>query len=153
MEYVIQEAHTCVPLNLSVWSIICNRSVMNRKVNTDGQQCLLYLTLYIIYKIKVMFLQNWYPREASLLFTGRQMLCSMSVRKCIRFCIPELQSWSKVKNTNMKFMKTQDKNTQISVYCIQYYCKYSFGIIKQLLPRENNTPRVNNYDVHLKCRQ
>jgi hypothetical protein len=21
------------------------------------------------------------------------------------------------------------------------------------LPRENNTPRVNNYDVHLKCRQ
>jgi hypothetical protein len=34
----------------------------------------------------------------------------------------------------MKFMKTQDKNTQISVYCIQHYCKYSFGIIKQLLP-------------------
>ena len=35
---------------------------------------LLYLTLYIIYKIKVMFfLQNWYPRETSLLFTGRQM--------------------------------------------------------------------------------
>ena len=64
-----------------------------------------------------MFLQNWYPRETSLLFTGRQMLCSMSVRKCIRFCIPE------VKNTNMKFMKTQDKNTQISVYCIQHYCK------------------------------
>jgi hypothetical protein len=29
-----------------------------------------------------MFLQNWYPRETSLLFTGRQMLCSMSVRKC-----------------------------------------------------------------------
>jgi hypothetical protein len=27
------------------------------------------------------------------------------------------------KNTNMKFMKTQDKNTQISVYCIQHYCK------------------------------
>jgi len=23
----------------------------------------------------------------------------------------------------MKFMKTQDKNTQISVYCIQHYCK------------------------------
>ena len=42
---------------------------------------LLYLTLYIIYKIKVMFLQNWYLRETSLLFTGRQMLCSMSVRK------------------------------------------------------------------------
>ena len=43
---------------------------------------LLYLTLYIIHKIKVMFLQNWYPRETSLLFTGRQMLlplCSMSV--------------------------------------------------------------------------
>ena len=52
---------------------------------------LLYLTLYIIYKIKVMFLQNWYPRETSL-FTGRQMLCSMSVRKYIRFCVPELQS-------------------------------------------------------------
>ena len=69
----------------------------------------------------------------------------------------------------MKFMKTQDKNTQISVYCIQHYCKQSFGIIKQLLPAlavniiivhpwdvvfppakalgENNTPRVNNYDV------
>ena len=31
-------------------------------------------------------------------------------------------------------MKTQDKNTQISVYCIQHYCKESFGIIKQLLP-------------------
>jgi hypothetical protein len=31
-------------------------------------------------------------------------------------------------------MKTPDKNTQISVYCIQHYCKYSFGIIKQLLP-------------------
>jgi hypothetical protein len=61
---------------------------------------------YIIYryKIKVMFLQNWYPRETSLLFTGRQMLCSMSVRKCICFCIPELQSWPEV------------KNTQISVY-------------------------------------
>ena len=56
-----------------------------------------------------MFLQNWYPRETSLLFTGRQMLCSMSVRKCIRFCIPELQSLQEVKNTNMKFMKTQDK--------------------------------------------
>ena len=84
---------------------------------------LLHLTLYIIYKIKVMFLQNWYPRETSLLFTGRQMLCSMSVRKCIRFCIPELQSWPEVKNTNMKFMKIQDKNTQISVYCIQHYCK------------------------------
>jgi hypothetical protein len=23
----------------------------------------------------------------------------------------------------MKFMKTQDKNTQISIYCIQHYCK------------------------------
>ena len=34
----------------------------------------------------------------------------------------------------MKFMKTQDKKTQISVYCIQHYCKQSFGIIKQLLP-------------------
>ena len=66
-----------------------------------------------------MFLQNWYPRETSLLFTGRQMLCSMSVRKCIRFCIPELQSSPKVKNIN----KTQDKNSQISVYCIQHYCK------------------------------
>ena len=69
------------------------------------------------------FLQNWYPRETSLLFTGRQMLCSMSVRKYIRFCIPELQSGPEVKNTNMKFMKTQDKKTQISVYCIQHYCK------------------------------
>jgi hypothetical protein len=42
---------------------------------------LLYLTFYIIYKIKVMFLQNWYPRETSLLFTGRQMflrLCKVS---------------------------------------------------------------------------
>jgi hypothetical protein len=62
-----------------------------------------------------MFLQNWYPRETSLLFTSQQMLCSMSVRKCIRFRIPELQSWPEVKDTNMKFMKTQDKNTQISV--------------------------------------
>ena len=89
-----------------------------------GNNCiLLYLTLYIIYKIKVMFSQNWYPRETSLLFTGRQMLCFMSVQKCIRFCIPEIQSWPEVKNTNMKFMKTQDKNTQISVYCIQHYCK------------------------------
>ena len=26
------------------------------------QHLLLYLTLYIIYKIKVMFLQNWYPQ-------------------------------------------------------------------------------------------
>ena len=34
----------------------------------------------------------------------------------------------------MKFMKAQDKNTQISVYCIQHYCKQSFGKIKQLLP-------------------
>ena len=34
----------------------------------------------------------------------------------------------------MKFMKTQDKSTQISVYCIQHYCQQSFGIIKQLLP-------------------
>ena len=33
----------------------------------------------------------------------------------------------------MKFMKTQVKNTQIIVYCIQHYCKQSFGIIKQLL--------------------
>ena len=84
---------------------------------------LLYLTLYITYKIKVMFLQNWYPRETSLLFTGRQMLCSMPVQTCIRFCIPELQSWPEAKKTNMKFMKTQDKNTQINVYCIQHYCK------------------------------
>jgi hypothetical protein len=34
----------------------------------------------------------------------------------------------------MKFIKTQDKITQISVYCIQHYWKWSFGIIKQLLP-------------------
>ena len=34
----------------------------------------LYLTLYIIYKTKVMFLQNWYPRETSLVFTGRQII-------------------------------------------------------------------------------
>ena len=34
----------------------------------------------------------------------------------------------------MKYMKTQDKNTQISVYCIQHYCKQSFGIIKQVMP-------------------
>jgi hypothetical protein len=34
----------------------------------------------------------------------------------------------------MKFMETQDKNTQISVYCIRHYCKQSFDIIKQLLP-------------------
>ena len=34
----------------------------------------------------------------------------------------------------IRLMKTQDKNTQISVYCIQHYCKESFGIIKQLLP-------------------
>jgi hypothetical protein len=84
---------------------------------------LLYLILYVMHKIKVKFLQNWYTRDISLLFTGRHMLCSMSVRKCIRFCIPELQSWPEVKNTNMKFMKIQDKNTQISVYCIQHYCK------------------------------
>ena len=38
-----------------------------------------------------------------------------------------------VKNTNMKFMETQDKNTHISVYCIQHYCKQSFSIIKQLM--------------------
>jgi hypothetical protein len=55
----------------------------------------------------------------------------------------------------MKFMKTRDKNTQISVYCIQHYCKYSFGIIKQLLPAlavniiivhpcDVAFPRVNN---------
>jgi hypothetical protein len=56
------------------------------------QQMLLYLTLYIIYKIKVMFLQNWNLKETSLLFTSRQMLCSMCVWKCIRFRIPELQS-------------------------------------------------------------
>ena len=36
------------------------------------------------------------PRKTSLLLTGRQMLCSMSVQKCIRFCIPELQSWPEV---------------------------------------------------------
>jgi hypothetical protein len=30
---------------------------------------------------------------------------------------------TEVKNINMKFMKTQDKNIQISVYCIQLYCK------------------------------
>ena len=34
----------------------------------------------------------------------------------------------------MKLMKTQEKNTQISVYCIKHYCIWSFGIIKQLLP-------------------
>ena len=70
-----------------------------------------------------MFSQNWYPGETSLFFTGRQMSCSMSVRKYIRFWVPELQSQPEVKNTNMKFMKTQDKNAQISVYCIQHYCK------------------------------
>ena len=90
---------------------------------------ILYLTLYIIYKIKVMFSQNWYHRETSLLFTSRQMLCSLYVRKCIRFCIPELQSWPEVKNTIMKFMKTQDKNTQISVYCIQHYYFFIISIL------------------------
>ena len=44
----------------------------------------------------------------------------------------------------MKFMKTQDKNTQISVYCIQHYCKQRFGIIKQLLP----ALAVNIISVH-----
>jgi hypothetical protein len=38
-------------------------------------------------------------------------------------CRPVNNSDVSVKNTNMKFMKTQDKNTQISVYCIQHYCK------------------------------
>ena len=90
-----------------IWTVI----IFLLKCHTVGTVLLLYLTLYIIYKIKVMSLQNWYPRETSLLFTCRQMLCIMSVRKCIRFCIPELQSWPEVKNTNMKFMKTQDKNT------------------------------------------
>ena len=47
-------------------------------LNKGEQIVLLYLTLYIIYNIKVMFLQK--------------MPCSMSVRKCMRFCIPELQS-------------------------------------------------------------
>ena len=32
------------------------------------EHILLYLTLYIIYKIKVMFLQNWYPRETNVMF-------------------------------------------------------------------------------------
>jgi hypothetical protein len=54
-----------------------------RKKSVKMQFVLLYLTLYIIYKIKVMFLQSWYPRETSLLFTGRQMWCSISVQKCM----------------------------------------------------------------------
>ena len=41
----------------------------------------------------------------------------------------------------MKFMKTQEKHTQISVYC--------FDILKQLLP----ALKVNIIIVYLKCRQ
>jgi hypothetical protein len=85
--------------------------------------------LYILIYNQLLFWQNWYPRETSLLFTGRQMWCSMSVQKCIRFCSPELQSWPEVKNTNMKFMKTQDKNTQISVYCIQHLIVHPRGVV------------------------
>jgi hypothetical protein len=55
---------------MSEYRIQC--STLKKEVKI-AQKVLLYLTLYIIYKIKVMFLQNWYPRETSLLFTGRQM--------------------------------------------------------------------------------
>jgi hypothetical protein len=53
------------------------------QVTQVKQILLLYLTLYIRYKIKVMFLQNWYPRETSLLFTGRQMLCLVDNHKVL----------------------------------------------------------------------
>ena len=48
-----------------IWAVI----IFLLKCHTVGT-VLLYLTLYIIYTIKVMSLQNWYPRETSLLFTG-----------------------------------------------------------------------------------
>ena len=37
--------------------------------------------------------------------------------------IESLQEPTTLYGRLMKFMKTQDKNTQISVYCIQHYCK------------------------------
>ena len=81
---------TVAPEFTSVFSEVCGGQYSGFYVLSCGPMgnqhlFLLYLTLYIIYKIKVMFLQNWYLRETSLLFTGRQIWCSMSVRKCIRF--------------------------------------------------------------------
>ena len=111
-----------VHLSFFFWPLRCPffdlRILITPLVSSSSSWLTNVIIPYIIYY--VMFLQNWYPRETSLLFTGRQMLCSMSIRKCIRLCIPELQSWPEVKNTNMKFMKTQDKNTQISVYSPVY---------------------------------
>ena len=111
---------TVAPEFTSVFSEVCGGQYSGFYVLSCGPMgnqhlFLLYLTLYIIYKIKVMFLQNWYLRETNVMFH----VCP----EMYPFCIPELQSWPEVKNTNMKFMKTQDKNTQISVYCIQHYCK------------------------------
>ena len=37
--------------------------------------------------------------------------------------IESLQEPTTLYGRLMKLMKTQDKNTQISVYCIQHYCK------------------------------
>jgi hypothetical protein len=48
----------------------------------------------------IFFIQNWYPRKTALLFTDRQMLCSMSVRKCIRFCIRNYNLDRKLKRFN-----------------------------------------------------
>jgi hypothetical protein len=98
----------------------------------------------------MIFLQNWYPRETSLLFTGRQMLCSMSVRKCIRFCIPELQSWSEVKNTIWSLWKHKIINS-----CAKsaWYARrqHSYNICKDFLTHNSGMKNWNftkKYTVH-----
>jgi hypothetical protein len=74
-----------------------------------------------------MFLQNWYPRETSLLVTGWQIV------KAIFTLI---------------LIKT------LHNYCLtRLFTRRVLFSPKGFSPRENNIPRVNNYDVHRKCRQ
>jgi hypothetical protein len=61
----------------------------------DKQKVLLYLTLYIIYKIKVMFLQNWYH-------------CCSPVDKCDVPCLSGNVSVFAYRNYNLdRKLKTQ----------------------------------------------
>jgi hypothetical protein len=53
---------------------------------------LLYLTLYIIYTIKVMFLQKLVPRGNITAVHRSTNVMFHVCPKCIRICIPELQS-------------------------------------------------------------
>ena len=84
------------------------------RMNRHYQQTNSIIIPYIIYKIKVMF----YKIGTS----GKHPFYS-PVDKCDVPCLSGNVSVFAFRIYNLeRKLKTQDKNTQISVYCIQHYC-------------------------------